>query len=62
MDRMAIKAQAIWRGYMVRRDLRLMFEGFLRVQAAWRGRVHRSLWFARTWYVAILAKLFFRRR
>jgi alpha-tubulin suppressor-like RCC1 family protein len=44
MDRQAVKVQAVWRGYIVRRDLALVWDGVRRMQAAFRATKARAEW------------------
>ena len=54
MDSMAVKCQAIYRGYRVRMALRRMWRGLHRLQAGWQAARARQLWARRRIAVRIL--------
>ena len=41
------RVQANFRGYIVRKNVAEMWEGFLRLQAAWRATLYRQVWVKR---------------
>uniref|UniRef100_A0A7S1C5C8 Myosin motor domain-containing protein n=1 Tax=Bicosoecida sp. CB-2014 TaxID=1486930 RepID=A0A7S1C5C8_9STRA len=56
MDRMAVKCQALFRGYALRKEMREMWEGFLRLQAAWRAVLYRQAWLRRARAVRVIQR------
>jgi len=47
MDRKAVQVQSAFRGHQARRALGDMWEGFLRLQAAYRAKLYRQQWLLR---------------
>lgn len=47
MDRKAVVVQSAFRGHSARRELADMWEGFLRLQAAYRAKLYRQQWLLR---------------
>lgn len=56
MDRKATQAQAVFRGFATRRSLEEMWEGFLRLQAAYRAQLYRKQWQMRMEAVRLLQR------
>jgi len=51
MDRMATKAQSMWKGAFTRLRLRQMWRGLEELQVNWRAHMHRAAWLRRLWAV-----------
>ena len=49
MDRMATKAQSMWKGAYTRLRLRQMWRGLEQLQVNWRTHMHRAAWLRRLW-------------
>ncbi len=49
MDRMATKAQSMWKGAFTRLRLRQMWRGLEELQVNWRAHMHRAAWLRRLW-------------